>query len=66
MIDKSKENLYNIIFSLFLGVLVVIIINNFFESPRIIEVYRKEAFDSLRSNNPSSHSNRDICESCKF
>lgn len=66
MIDKSKENLYNIIFSLFLGVLVVIIINNFFESPRVIEVYKKESFNSLGSNDPSSHCNRNVCKSCKF
>jgi hypothetical protein len=39
MIDKSTENIYNIILSIFLGIIFVILIDQCFEKPRIFDIY---------------------------
>jgi len=39
MISKENENLYNIILSIFLGILFVILLDQCFDKPRIFNVY---------------------------
>jgi len=38
MIDKKLENYYNIMISIFLGVLIIIITNMLYDRPRTIEL----------------------------
>lgn len=48
MIDPTRDNIYNIILSLFLGVVVVLGLHFIHESPRTITIKsdRTEPFDS--------------------
>lgn len=39
MIDKKTEYIYNIILSIFLGMMIAWFISSLFESPRTIDVY---------------------------
>lgn len=39
MISKENENLYNIILSIFFGILFVILLDQCFDKPRIFNVY---------------------------
>lgn len=39
MINPETEKIYNIILSIFLGVVIAFAINSLFDSPRIINVY---------------------------
>lgn len=40
MIDPNVEKIYNIILSIFLGIVVVMIFNQLFDSPRVITLYK--------------------------
>lgn len=40
MIDKKTEYIYNIILSIFLGIIVACGFNSLFDKPRIIDVYK--------------------------
>jgi hypothetical protein len=42
MIDKHTENIYNIILSIFLGIIVAIAFDSLFDKPRIIDVYMQK------------------------
>lgn len=39
MIDKYTENIYNIILSIFLGIILVMIFDKLFDRPRVINLY---------------------------
>lgn len=41
MISPQNEYLYNIILSIFFGIVVVFIIDLFFDKPRIITLYKQ-------------------------
>lgn len=42
MIDKKTEYIYNIVLSIFLGIVFAITVNSLFDKPRIIDVYIKK------------------------
>jgi hypothetical protein len=50
MIDKKFEPYYDILLSVFLGVIIIIILHNMYESPRIIVIEddNKEYFSNIR------------------
>ena len=50
MIDPTIESIYNIILSIFLGIIMVVLIDQLFKKPRIITIY-KHNYDQLRNNN---------------
>lgn len=39
MIDKKTEYIYNIILSIFLGIILALAFDSLFDKPRIIDVY---------------------------
>lgn len=39
MIDKKTEYIYNIILSIFLGIVLAVAFDSLFDKPRIIDVY---------------------------
>jgi len=39
MIDKKTEHIYNVILSIFLGIIIAIAFDSLFDKPRIIDVY---------------------------
>lgn len=41
MIDPYIENIYDIILSIFLGIILILFFNKMFDSPRIITIYKK-------------------------
>jgi hypothetical protein len=41
MLDVNRDNIYNIILSIFLGVFIILFINYFYEFPRIIIIETK-------------------------
>lgn len=42
MIDQKFEYLYDIILSIFLGILCAVLFDNMFEKPRIVNIYFDE------------------------
>lgn len=44
MIDKNLEPYYDILISIFLGVMVMLIMYNMYECPRIVIIEEKEKF----------------------
>lgn len=52
MIDEKTEKIYNIIFSIFLGIIAVIIFNSLFTAPRVITIYsnKSEHFENTHHN----------------
>lgn len=45
MIDENTEHKYNIILSIFLGILAVFVLSALFDRPRIIDIYNSENND---------------------
>lgn len=41
MIDKNMEPYYNIILSIFLGILSICVLNSLFDKPRTIVMYKQ-------------------------
>lgn len=41
MIDKKTEYIYNIILSIFLGIILAFAFDSLFDKPRIVDVYVK-------------------------
>lgn len=51
MLDVNRDNIYNIILSIFLGVFIILCINYFYEFPRIIMIETKiDKIDSEDKN----------------
>lgn len=50
MIDKKLEPYYDALFSIFLGVIIVLFLHNMYDSPRSIVLDSTEAFKSGCSN----------------
>lgn len=50
MIDKKLEPYYDILFNLFLGIVIILLIYNFYESPRtlIFVSDNKELFNNIK------------------
>jgi hypothetical protein len=42
MIDKICEPYYDIMISIFFGVMIIIIINQLYDQPRTVEIYRDD------------------------
>ncbi len=42
MISPEMENVYNIVLSIFLGIVLVLIFNKLFNNPRTITIYKKD------------------------
>jgi YbbR domain-containing protein len=40
MIDPKNEKIYNILLSIFLAIMFFIMINNIFDCPRIVYIYK--------------------------
>jgi|LakMenEpi03Aug12_release.lakeMendotaPanAssembly.Ray.scaffolds.fasta_scaffold4269990_1 hypothetical protein len=45
MIDSKTEYIYNILLSVFFGIVIVLIFDQLFDKPRIIDIYEKENKD---------------------
>jgi hypothetical protein len=45
MIDPDTTYIYNIILSIFLGIILAIMFDSLFEKPRIIDIYLKKEKD---------------------
>jgi hypothetical protein len=39
MIDKKTEYIYNIILSIFLGIIIALAFDSLFDKPRIVDIY---------------------------
>ena len=59
MLDPERDNIYNIILSLFLGVSVIMIIDFFHDSPRTVTLI-SDRHEPFSSKCMSSDSNRAI------
>jgi hypothetical protein len=50
MIDKKLEPYYDILFSIFIGIIIILLIHNIYDSPRsvIIAANDKEKFTNIK------------------
>lgn len=50
MIDKKLEPYYDILFSIFLGVVIILLLHNIYDSPRSVVVISndKEMFNNIK------------------